>query len=422
MRILFVHVNFPAQFRNAATFLGRDPENEVVFLTQEDRPDWSIPGVRKAVYAPDMTATDPLAGLLGNSGNAARHAGAAMRAAARLRSEGFVPHVICGHSGWGPTMFLRDVFPEAAFVGYFEWFYNIDSADMRFSGNPPTLQSRTSVRVNNLPILTDLHGCDLGMCPTRWQLEQFPVEFRSKISVIHDGLDTEFFSPDPSARMVLPGLDLSGATEILTYATRGMEPYRGFPQFLEAAMEVVRRRPQCHVVIGGEDRCCYGSPPEPGKTWKQVLVERLQPDPERIHFVGTLPYGQYRALLRASSVHVYLTRPFVLSWSFLEALSCGCLVVASDTEPVREVARDGHNALLTDFHSPTAIADRIVDALENRTHLTGVRAQARQTVLDGYDVRRLLPLQVETLRAAVRKRTGRIAPNRKPQFSTTLST
>lgn len=411
MRILFVHVNFPAQFRNPATFLGRDPENEVVFLTQEDRPDWNIPGVRKVVYALDMTAADPMGGLLGNSGNAARHAGGGMRAAARLRSEGFVPDVICGHSGWGPTMFLSDVFPESAFVGYFEWFYDVNSADMRFSGHQPSLRSRTSVRVNNLPIMSDLLSCDLGICPTRWQLGQLPVGLRSKISVIHDGVDTDFFSPDPSARMILPGLDLSDATEIVTYATRGMEPYRGFPQFLEAAMEVVNRRSGCHVVIGGEDRACYGPPPEPGKTWKQVLLERLQPDPERIHFVGTLSYGHYRALLRASSVHVYLTRPFVLSWSFLEALSCGCLVVASDTEPVREVARDGHNALLADFHSPTAIADRIVDALENRTHLAGVRAQARQTILDGYDVRRLLPLQVETLRTAVRKRSGSNSPN-----------
>ena len=199
--------------------------------------------------------------------------------------------------------------------------------------------------------------------------------------------------------MVLPGLDLSSAAEIVTYATRGMEPYRGFPEFLTAAVEVVKRRPHCHVVIGGEDRCCYGLPPAPGKTWKQVLVEKLKPDPERIHFVGSLPYSQYRTLLRASSVHVYLTRPFVLSWSFLEALSCGCLVVASDSEPVREAAIDGHNALFTDMRSPAAIADTIVRALENRDYLGKIREQARQTILNRYDVRRLLPLQVQTLKS-----------------------
>ena len=402
MRILFVHLNFPAQFRHLATLLGRDPGNEIVFLIQNDRPDWNIPGVRKVPFRADAQE-DPAHGLFGKSGAAVKKALGAMDAAVRLRSEGFVPDVICGHSGWGPTMFLPDVFPEAAFVGYFEWFYDVDSADMRFSGRPVSLNSRASVRVNNLPILADLQACDLGICPTRWQLEQMPVEFRSKISVIHDGLDTDFFSPDPEARMALPGLDLSDATEIVTYATRGMEPYRGFPQFLTAAVEVVRRRPHCHVVIGGEDRSCYGPPPAPDKTWKQVLMEELKPDPERIHFVGSLPYGQYRTLLCASSVHVYLTRPFVLSWSFLEALSCGCLVVASDTEPVREVAMDGHNALFTDMRSPAAIAETIVRALENRDHFGKIREQARQTIVDRYDLRRLLPLQVQALKSVMGK-------------------
>ena len=405
MRILFVHVNFPAQFRNIAAILARNPGNEVLFATQEERPEWNIPGVRKVVYGVERTPSDRKDGVLANFGNAATRGEAALRVALRLRAEGFVPDVIYGHSGWGSTMFLRDVFPEAAFVGYFEWYYGSDSADMCFSGQTPTLETRTKVRMNNLPILADLAACDRGVCPTRWQLEQFPPEFRSKIAVIHDGLDTDYFSPDPAAQMVLPALDLSGATEIVTYATRGMEPYRGFPQFLEAAVEVVRRRPGCHVVIGGDDRSCYGSPPAPGKTWKEVLVERLRPDPERIHFVGALPYGPYRTLLRASSVHVYLTRPFVLSWSFLEALSCGALVVASNTEPVREVASDGHNALLVDFQSPRAIAERIIEALRNRTRLNRVREQARQSILDGYDLRKLLPLQVEILKRAVGFRT-----------------
>ena len=403
MRILFVHMNFPAQFRNLAGFLGRDSQNEVVFVAMNENPGWDIPGVRKAVFVRDATIFPEGHAINAKFWDASCRASGALRLAVELRRQGFVPDIICGHSGWGPTMYLRDVFPEAAFVGYFEWFYDTASADMRFSGKPLSLGARMEVRSNNIPILMDLAGCTHGICPTRWQLEQFPLEFRSKISVIHDGVDTEYFSPDPAARLALPGLDLSGATEIVTYATRGMEPYRGFPQFLEAAVEVVKQRPGCHVVIGGNDSSHYGPPPEPGKTWKEVLVERLQPDPERIHFVGSLPYGHYRTLLRASTVHVYLTRPFVLSWSFLEALSCGCLVVASDTEPVREVASDGHNALLTDMRSPGAIAGRIMEALENRSKLDGMRKQARQSVLDRYDVRKVLPLQLDVLRRVTRK-------------------
>ena len=403
MRILFVHMNFPAQFRNLAGFLGRDSQNEVVFAAMNENPGWDIPGVRKAVFVRDATIFPEGHAINAKFWDASCRASGALRLAVELRRQGFVPDIICGHSGWGPTMYLRDVFPEAAFVGYFEWFYDTASADMRFSGKPLSLGARMEVRSSNIPILMDLAGCTCGICPTRWQLEQFPSEFRSKISVIHDGVDTDYFSPDPAARLVLPGLDLSGATEIVTYATRGMEPYRGFPQFLEAAVEVVKQRPGCHVVIGGNDSSHYGPPPEPGKTWKEVLVERLQPDPERIHFVGSLPYGHYRTLLRASTVHVYLTRPFVLSWSFLEALSCGCLVVASDTEPVREVASDGHNALLTDMRSPGAIAGRIMEALQNRSDLDGIRKQARQSVLDRYDVRKVLPLQLDVLRRVTRK-------------------
>ncbi len=403
MRILFVHMNFPAQFRNLAGFLGRDSQNEVVFAAMNENPGWDIPGVRKAVFVRDATIFPEGHAINAKFWDASCRASGALRLAVELRRQGFVPDIICGHSGWGPTMYLRDVFPEAAFVGYFEWFYDTASADMRFSGKPLSLGARMEVRSSNIPILMDLAGCTHGICPTRWQLEQFPLEFRSKISVIHDGVDTEYFSPDPAARLALPGLDLSGATEIVTYATRGMEPYRGFPQFLEAAVEVVKQRPGCHVVIGGNDSSHYGPPPEPGKTWKEVLVERLQPDPERIHFVGSLPYGHYRTLLRASTVHVYLTRPFVLSWSFLEALSCGCLVVASDTEPVREVASDGHNALLTDMRSPGAIAGRIMEALQNRSDLDGIRKQARQSVLDRYDVRKVLPLQLDVLRRVTRK-------------------
>ena len=403
MRILFVHMNFPAQFRNLAGFLGRDSQNEVVFAAMNENPGWDIPGVRKVVFVRDATIFPEGHAINAKFWDASCRASGALRLAVELRRQGFVPDIICGHSGWGPTMYLRDVFPEAAFVGYFEWFYDTASADMRFSGKPLSLGARMEVRSNNIPILMDLAGCTHGICPTRWQLEQFPLEFRSKISVIHDGVDTDYFSPDPAARLVLPGLDLSGATEIVTYATRGMEPYRGFPQFLEAAVEVVKQRPGCHVVIGGNDSSHYGPPPEPGKTWKEVLVERLQPDPERIHFVGSLPYGHYRTLLRASTVHVYLTRPFVLSWSFLEALSCGCLVVASDTEPVREVASDGHNALLTDMRSPGAIAGRIMEALQNRSDLDGIRKQARQSVLDRYDVRKVLPLQLDVLRRVTRK-------------------
>ena len=398
MRCLFVHSNLPAQFRHLCYSLGRDPANEVVFATMNARPEWEIPGVRKAVFAADGEPARGVHPLARNMEECMRKAAGALQAAQALRTQGFAPDVVYGHSGWGPTLFLPEVFPQARQLRYLEWFYDPDGADAGFGGQTLSTEARAQMRARNLPILMDLERCHLGICPTRWQASQFPPELRAKLTILHDGVDTEFFRPDPGSPLVLPGLDLSGAAEIVTYATRGMEPYRGFPQFMEAAVEVTRARPGCHVVVAGEDRACYGPPPAKGKTWKQAVLEKLKPDPARIHFTGPLPYGHYRRLLQASTVHVYLTRPFVLSWSFLEALSCGCLTVASDTGPVREVLRHGVNGLLTDLTRPAAIAARIVEALEGREKYAGLRTKARETVLRHYDLKKLLPRHLALLR------------------------
>ena len=397
MRVLFLHSNFPAQFRHLCYALGREPGNEVVFATMNARPEWEIPGVRKAAFASDGEPARGVHPLARNAEECARKAAGALKAALDLRTQGFVPDVVYAHSGWGPSQYMPDVFPEARQLRYFEWFYNPDGPDVRFEGKILAPGARAQMQARNLPILMDLERCHQGVCPTRWQAAQFPPELRAKLTILHDGVDTDFFRPEPGP-LVLPGLDLSGAAEVVTYATRGMEPYRGFPQFMEAAVEVVRARPGCHVVVAGEDRSCYGPPPAKDKTWKQVVLEKLKPDPERIHFTGPLPYGHYRRLLQASTAHVYLTRPFVLSWSFLEALSCGCLVVASATEPVREVARHGVNALLTDLQ-PSSIAARIVEALEGREKYAPLRQKARETVLRHYDLKKLLPRHLALLRA-----------------------
>ncbi|MCM0754561.1 glycosyltransferase [Desulfovibrio aminophilus] len=398
MRVLLVHSNFPAQFRHLCVALGNDPADEVVFLTMNPRPEWNIPGVRKAVFEPDGEAASGVHPLAAQGEDAARLAAGALKTARALRAQGFVPDVIYAHSGWGPGLYLGEVFPEARRLCYFEWFYDPDGADARFGGATQSPLERARARSRNLPILMDLAGCRQGVCPSRWQAEQFPPDLRRKLTVLPDGVDTRFFLPDPEERLVLPGLDLSGAAEIVTYATRGMEPYRGFPQFMEAAARLLAERPECHVVVVGDDRSCYGPPPGPGRTWKQEMLGRLKLDPERIHFPGSLPYGLYRKVLRAGTAHVYLTRPFVLSWSFLEALSCGCLVVASDTEPVREVARDGVNALLTDFHSPEAIAARVGEALDRRAELAPLREEARRTILRDHDLYALMPRHLELVR------------------------
>lgn len=396
MRILFLHPNFPAQFRHVAAAIAKDKRNQVVFGTT--RRDGHLPGVYKAYYRPTREARPGTHHYLHTMEDAVLQGQAVYRMAEQLKARGFEPDVIYGHSGWGPTLFCKDIFPKARLLCYFEWFYHAHGTDADFDPSDPlNADSEARIRMKNSPILTDLYSCDRGLSPTYWQREQFPREYHSKISVLHDGVDTQYFCPKPGAKLVLPhlNLDLSQVDELVTYVGRGMEPYRGFPQFIEAVALLQQRRPNCHVVIVGEDRVAYGKKLPDGKTYKQVMLEKFPLDLSRVHFTGRLPYDEYLQVLQASSAHVYLTRPFVLSWSMLESMSAGCLLVGSRTAPVQEVIQDGVNGLLADFFAPAEIVDRLEEALDNRDRMDAIRAQARQTILDRYDLATLLPQHLQ---------------------------
>jgi glycosyltransferase involved in cell wall biosynthesis/parvulin-like peptidyl-prolyl isomerase len=396
MRILFLHQNFPAQFRHVAGAIAKDNRNQVVFGTT--RRDGSLPGVTKTIYIPKREASPETHHYVRPLENAVVQGQAVYRMAEQLKARGFVPDVVYGHSGWGPTLLMKDIFPKAKLLCYFEWFYHAHGTDADFDPSEPlTADDEARIRLKNAPILVDLYSCDRGLSPTYWQRQQFPSEYQDKIQVLHDGIDTNFFSPKPGAKLVIPRikLDLSHVEELVTYVGRGMEPYRGFPQFIEAIYLLQQRRPQCHVVIVGEDRVAYGKTLPDGKTYKQVMLEKFPLDLSRVHFTGHLPYPEYLQVLQASSVHVYLTRPFVLSWSLLESLSTGCLVVGSNTAPVAEVIQDGVNGLLAEFFSPEEIASRIEEALNHPDQMSEIRAKARRTILKNYDLSLLLPQHLD---------------------------
>lgn len=398
MRILFLHSNFPAQFRHLATALAQDPNHQVVFGTM--RPEGSIPGVRKALYREPRPVSLRTHRYVRDLERAVLQGQSVYRLGQALKKHGFVPDVVYGHSGWGPTLFTKDIFPKAKLYCYFEWFYRAHGSDADFDLNDPLdADAEARIRVKNTPILLDLANCDGGICPTHWQQQQFPTEFHTKLKVLHDGIDTTYFCPKPGAKLVLDsiGLDLSQVDELVTYATRGMEPYRGFPQFMEAVALIQQRRPNCHVVVVGDDRVAYGKKLPNGKTYKQLMLEKLPLDLSRLHFTGSLPYGQYLQVLQVSSAHIYLTRPFVLSWSMLEAMSTGCLVIASNTAPVTEIIQDNKNGLLVDFFSPAEIADRVDEVLNHPNRLATLRANARETVQKYYNLATLLPQHIQWL-------------------------
>ena len=394
MRILFLHRNFPAQFRHLATYLAQDKNNEVIYLTnRKDSTD--IPGVKKVLYGLHREVKSETHHYLKFTEEAILHGQGALRAALALKNKGFYPDVIVGHS-WGPVSFMKDVFPNAELIAYIEWFYNSRNSDIDFV-KEPDVDTLAKTRYKNSHILVDLYTCDKIITPTKWQLAQIPQEFHHKAEIIHEGVDTDFFKPDKEVVFEFNGNRFTRENEIITYATRGMEPYRGFPQFMEAASIIQKRRPNAHILIAGDNRVCYGAKLPEGQTFKKLMLEKYDYDLSRIHFTGSLPYGEYLKLLQVSSVHVYLTYPFVLSWSMLESMSVGCLLLASKTPPVTEVIENDVNGVLVDFFKPEEIADKVDCIFENKGILDHLKINARKTIIENYKQPNMLEKQIKLI-------------------------
>lgn len=399
--ILFVHDDFPGQFGGLGTWLAGQGW-EVGFATAA--PDaagrvreMAAPRLlRYAPHRPPSPETHPYAQPMDR---AALSAQAFARAALAARAEGYRPDVIVSHCGPGAGMFAKDLFPRAACVAYCEWWYRSPGADVEFlapiepaavAGGP---EAAIHERVRNAPIALELAAADAGLCPTAFQAAQFPEAFRHRLTVMHDGIDTGFFSPDPARRDVL---GLPPEARVVTYATRGMEPHRGFPQFMAALPAVLAADPRAVAVIAGANRVAYGGDGLRRIDWKARALAEHDLDPERVRFVGGLPLGSYLALLQRSDAHVYLTVPFVLSWSMLEAMSAGCALVASDTAPVREFADDAE-ARLVDFREPARLAEAILEMLGGGAAVEGRRRAARARILGTVDRERVFPQKARLL-------------------------
>ena len=389
MRFLFLHPNYPSQHGPFAAYLAQ-AGHEVVFLTNTDRP-FEIPGVKRIIYKLTRPINPKTHAYLHGFENAVLHGQSAFRVACQLRNSGFVPDAIIAHAGWGTSLYMKDAFPKTPLLSNFEWFYKAHGSDCDFDPSDTiTIDDVVKIRTRNATLLLDLTSSDAGISPTHWQKSQFPTDFHERIDVMHEGINTEFYKPldKPTKGLVLPsiGLNLSGVKEIVTYVSRGLEPYRGFPQFIATTEKLVRDRPNCHVVIVGEDRVAYGKSAPEGQTFKSLMLAKHSLPADRVHFTDRISFEDYRRVLHASSAHVYLTRPFVLSWSSMEAMSTGCLLIGSNTPPVKEVVQHGHNGLLVDFFDTEAIANTIGKVLDRPKDFVDMRKQARATILESYQI------------------------------------
>lgn len=397
MKILFVHQNFPGQFPHLAPALAARG-HQVLALTDatNDRPS----PVRVVKYA--HPAPVPGGHPLGRAYSAMAQRGwQAARAARALRDRhGYTPDVILGHSGWGETLFLREIWPDAKLLVYAELMYRTRGQDVGFDPEitPDSDQARVRTVARSAHLIQGLVQADAGLTPTRYQADSFPPELRAKLTVIHDGIDTARVRPDPAATLTLPGgAVLRAGDEVLSYVSRSLEPYRGFHMLMRALPRVLAERPRAQAVLIGAEGVSYGAKPRDAEGWKQKLLaelgDRLPLD--RVHFPGRVPYGDYLSLLQLARVHCYLTYPFVLSWSLTEAMAAGAQIVASDTEPVRELIRDGEHGRLVPFHDREALEAALIRALSGDPDSARLGAAARQVILDRYDLHRhSLPRQI----------------------------
>lgn len=401
MNILLIHRSFPSQLKYPAMALGKDPNNLIMFLTNDNSNQMN--GVQKIPYQiRKQKSPDGLVSIQ-DFEESVLHGEAAAELALQMKKQGIKPNIIIGHS-WGPTLFIKEIFPDVPFIGYFEWYNKYENSLADFD-KKPTLAEKAAVKFSNSHILHDLIDCDAGISPTQWQKSQFPEKFQDKIEVIYDGIDTSFFKPEEGVKFSIPGknLEFSAKDEIITYATRGLEPNRGFPQFMEAVDTLLKTRPNAHFIIAGKDEAYYGDKFQK-ISHKEKMLEKFDIDLNRVHFVGQLSYFEYLKLLQITSVHTYLTKPFFLSWSCVEAMATECCIVASNTEPVKEVMTDNYNGLLVDFFDVDELIEKIEYALDNKDKMQNIRKNARKTVIEKYDIKLTLPKHYDIINRVVNRK------------------
>lgn len=400
MNVLFVHNNFPGQFSRMARALARDPANRVAAIGAEKASD--VPGIEVRRYrTPEKNSQDahPFARRFESE---CRRAERVLFVASALKSSGFEPDTIVVHCGWGENIALKSLFPRARLVVYFEYFYRGEGQDVHFEPTYGTFGADGLARVhcNNVSTLLALAECDAGISPTEWQRSTYPAEFQTKIRAIHEGIDTEVARPDRRARFELPGgRVLTREDEVVTYTTRGFEPLRGFGTLAHALPKILKERPHAEIVIVGNDRSPYGPPAPGGIGWKTHYLGEVLPqlDMARVHFLDFLPYPRFLSLLQISSAHIYLTYPFVLSWSLTEAMSMGCAIVGSDTQPVREAIEDGVSGALVPFRDPEAVADAVIRLLADPQEAARLGVAARSVIKARFDERDCVPRALEVL-------------------------
>lgn len=401
MKLLFVHQGFPGQYIHILRALADQRCHQIIGLGIEESDEELPQGVQYFRYSISRGNQPGVHPLVTDFETKSIRGEACANAASQLKQKGFTPDLICGHPGWGELLFLRDVWPDVPLLTYEEFFYNPHGFDYDFDPElqgQPEWQQCAGIRMKTANHLLNLQSCTWSVTPTEFQRSSYPMAFRHRISVIHDGIDTNKACPADKPRNVrlADGTVLNANEPIVTFVNRSLEPYRGFHSMIRAIPQLQRMAPQSRlVIVGNTSGVSYGAICPEGE-WKDVFLKEIkgQYDPSKVHFTGTVPYDDFIPILQLSQVHVYLTYPFVLSWSLLEAMSCGCAVVGSDTTPVRDVIDHRRNGLLVNFFRPDLLAESIAELLENRPLAEELGIAARRTILKRFELNNCVEQQL----------------------------
>lgn len=405
MNFLFIHQSFPAQFKFLVPALVQRGHKVVAMKMQKEKNvshDWS--GIKVEHYRVTKSNTQNIHPWVTDFESKIIRADACFRHACKMKDLGFIPDVIIAHHGWGESMFLKEVWPKAKLGIYCEFFYHPRGYDFGFDAEFPQndLGDICKLRLKNLNNFMHFDVADAGISPTKWQASTFPELFRSKITVVHDGIDTKALIPNQNAQLTLNGkLTLTKAHEVITFVNRDLEPYRGYHIFMRALPEILKRRPNAHVLIVGGNDVSYGSRPKNGANWKDIFAEEIrsqltESEWNRVYFLGKIPYKYFILLLQLSTVHVYLTYPFVLSWSLLEAMSIGSAIVASDTPPLSEAISHDKTGILVNFFDFKALAQEVCALIDDPSKRERLGKSARRFVQENFDLQEVcLPKQLK---------------------------
>lgn len=394
--LLFIHQNYPGQYREIMPAIAQTGRANIVFLTQRQelpKPTNHIIVRYKTGHAPAKDAYAYSRMFETNCG----HGVGAANACREIAKRGFKPDLVIGHAGWGELLFVKDVWPDVPLLGCFEWYFIPKGGPVGFDPEFPERPDVASLlharnAVHHLSYLR----CDGGHCATQFQRNAFPDLLKPKIEVIHEGIRTDRLVPDHTSDITVARAEppFRRGQEIVTYIARNLEPARGFHVFMRALPDLLGARPNARIAIIGGDEVSYGGRLPGGKTFRAKMLEELgaRLDLTRVHFLGQIPYSDLMALLKISRCHVYLSSPFVVSWSMLEAMALEKSIVASDVACVREVMTDGETGMLVDFFDPKALAARIADVLAHPDGYRSIGRAARAHVVGHYDFQtRCLP-------------------------------